>query len=229
MNIHTSVTKGPATRVGAVLLAAGAASRLGGRPKALLELDGTPLVVRQLLALAGAGIQEVAVVVGHHAAAVEAAISGHRVKVVRNPSPDEGQPSSVRLGLQALAADVDGILVALVDQPLVDARDILALVDAYACRGDRSMVVPRVRAADGSMAPGNPVIFDPSIRAQWQRGEVATSGRHWREKNPDRVSWFDTENQHYRIDIDTPEDLQRFEAATGHRLVRPAAPAGGGG
>ena len=40
--------------VGAVLLAAGAGSRLGGRPKALLELGGVPLVLRQLIALSGA-------------------------------------------------------------------------------------------------------------------------------------------------------------------------------
>ena len=37
--------------IGAVLLAAGAGRRMGGRPKALLELAGVPLVLRQLIAL----------------------------------------------------------------------------------------------------------------------------------------------------------------------------------
>ena len=41
--------------VGAVLLAAGSASRMGGRPKCLLELGGVPLVMRQLIALSGGG------------------------------------------------------------------------------------------------------------------------------------------------------------------------------
>jgi molybdenum cofactor cytidylyltransferase len=59
--------------VGAVLLAAGAGTRLGGRPKALLELGGVPLILRQLIALSGAGVDEVVVVLGHHADAVEAA------------------------------------------------------------------------------------------------------------------------------------------------------------
>ena len=58
--------------VGAVLLAAGAGSRLGHRPKSLLELGGVPLIVRQLVALSGAGVDELVVVLGHHAEAISA-------------------------------------------------------------------------------------------------------------------------------------------------------------
>ena len=49
-------------RIGAVLLAAGAASRMGHRPKCLLEREGRPLVRRQLDALAAAGVAPVVVV-----------------------------------------------------------------------------------------------------------------------------------------------------------------------
>ena len=41
--------------------------------------------------------------------------------------------------------------------------------------------------------------------------------------HPERVHWFDTDNRRYRIDIDTPEDLERFAASTGHTLQWPAA------
>ena len=73
------------TTVGAVLLAAGAGSRLGHRPKALLELGGVPLVMRQLIALSGAGVDEVAVVLGHHAEAIEAAIKQFPITIVKQP------------------------------------------------------------------------------------------------------------------------------------------------
>ena len=89
--------------VGAVLLAAGAGARLGGRPKALLELGGVPLILRQLIALSGAGVDEVVVVLGHHADAVEAAVRAFPITLVHNPAPDDGQASSVRIGLQALS------------------------------------------------------------------------------------------------------------------------------
>ena len=75
--------------VGAVLLAAGAGSRLGGRPKALLELGGVPLVLRQLIALSGAGVDEVAVVLGHHA-------RGHRGRGAAVPDHAGAQPRARR-------------------------------------------------------------------------------------------------------------------------------------
>jgi molybdenum cofactor cytidylyltransferase len=211
------------TTVGAVLLAAGAGARLGGRPKALLELGGVPLILRQLIALSGAGVDEVVVVLGHHAEAVEAAIGAFPITLVHNPAPDDGQPSSVRVGLRALSPKIDAVIVALADQPLIDAQDIVALISAYKKRGDAAMVVPRVASEGGEPEPGNPVMFDAVLREQWLAGGANLACRQWRQANPDRVRWFDTDNRRYRIDIDTPEDLARFTASTGHRLQWPAA------
>lgn len=209
--------------VGAVLLAAGAGARMGGRPKALLELGGVPLVLRQLIALSGAGVDEVAVVLGHHGEAIEAAVRPFPITLVRNPSPDDGQVSSVRLGLGALSPRLDAVIVALADQPLIDAQDIVALISAYRKRGEASMVVPRVKRDSGETVPGNPVMFDAALREEWLAGGADLACRKWRERNPGRVHWLDTENQRYSVDIDTPEDLDRFAASTGHRLVWPAA------
>jgi len=209
--------------VGAVLLAAGAAARMGGRPKALLELGGVPLVLRQLIALSGAGVDEVAVVLGHHGEAIENAVKQFPITLVTNPSPDDGQVSSVRQGLGALSPKLDAVIVALADQPLIDAQDIVALISAYRKRGEASMVVPRVKRASGETVPGNPVMFDAALREEWLAGDADLACRKWRERNPERVHWLDTENQRYSVDIDTPEDLERFAVSTGHRLVWPAA------
>ena len=211
------------TTIGAVLLAAGAGERLGGRPKALLELGGVPLVMRQLIALSGAGVDEVAVVLGHHADAVEAAIRQLPITIVRNPSPDAGQVSSVRIGLQSLSPRLDAVMVALADQPLINEQDITALIGAFKKRGDAAMVVPRVKTESGESEPGNPVIFDAALREQWLAGSADLACRKWRLANPERVRWFETDNRRYRIDIDTPADLERFAASTGHTLQWPAA------
>lgn len=209
--------------VGAVLLAAGAGSRLGGRPKALLELGGVPLVMRQLIALSGAGVDEVAVVLGHHADAVEAAVGQLPITLVRNPSPGDGQASSVRIGLQALSQRLDAVIVALADQPLVNAQDITALIAAFKQRGEAAMVVPRVAAEDGSVQPGNPVIFDATLREEWLSDAADLACRRWRQEHPERIRWLDTGNRRFRIDIDTPEDMERFAAITGHALTWPPA------
>lgn len=204
--------------VGALLLAAGAGSRLGHRPKSLLELGGVPLIRRQLIALSGAGVDEVVVVLGHHAEAIETAVQDFPVTLVRNPAPDDGQASSVLIGLQALGAKLDAVIVALADQPMINAQDIGALIGAFKKRGEaQQMVVPRVAGE-----PGNPVIFESALRDQWLAGEANAACRRWREAHPQQVGWFDSDNQRFRIDIDTPEDIERFLQRTGHALRWPA-------
>ena len=56
-------------------------------------------------------------------------------------------------------------------------------------------------------------------------GSAAVACRKWREAHPERVLWLDTDNRRYRIDIDTPEDLARFAASTGHTMTWPQASA----
>jgi molybdenum cofactor cytidylyltransferase len=186
-------------------------------------LGGVPLILRQLIALSGAGVDEVAVVLGHHADAVEAAVRQFPITLVRNPAPDDGQASSVRIGLSALSPKLDAVIVALADQPLIDEQDIVALIGAFKKRGEASMVVPRVRRTDGEARPGNPVIFEAALSGEWLSGAADLACRAWRENHPGRVQWFDTDNQRYVVDIDTPEDLDRFSADTGHRLLWPSA------
>lgn len=204
--------------VGAVVLAAGAGSRLGGRPKCLLELGGVPLIRRTLIALSGAGVDEVVVVLGHHAELIEPVVAPFPVTLVRNPDPDAGQVSSQRLGLAALGGKLDAVLVALADQPLLNAQDITALIGAYKKRADGvSVVFPQVGGE-----PGNPVIFSAEVREQILAGDAHVGCRQWRGAHPDAVAPFVTDNRRYKVDIDTPEDLERFERETGHALRWPA-------
>lgn len=208
-------------RVGAVLLAAGSGSRLGTRPKCLLELDGVPLVLRLLDALALAGVAEVVVVLGHHAAAIAPVLAGRALRVVHNDDPEADQVVSQRLGLAALGVQerpADAVIVALADQPLVDAADLRALVEAFALRAPGTEVlVPQVAGERG-----NPVIFSAAVRAAVLAGPATFGARQWQAAHPQAVARFVTDNAHYRTDIDTPEDQARFERETGRTLRWPA-------
>ena len=205
--------------VGAALLAAGAGSRLGHKPKSLLELGGVPLIRRQLIALSGAGVDEVVVVLGHHAELIEPAVQTFPVTLVRNLNPDEGQVSSQRLGLAALSSKLDAVIVALADQPLINAQDITALIAAYKKRPEGAQVVyPEVGGERG-----NPVIFSNEVREQILAGGANVGCRQWQAAHAAAVAPFVSDNRRYRVDIDTPEDLARFAADTGHTLSWPAA------
>lgn len=203
--------------VGSVLLAAGSASRMGHRPKCLLELGGVPLIRRQLIALSGAGVDELVVVLGHHADRIEPVVRDFPVTLVRNPDPDAGQISSLRLGLQALTGRIDTVLVALADQPLINAQDINDLIGAYKKRPAGTEVVqPTV---DG--LPGNPVMFSQSVREQILAGEARVGCKQWQAANPQAVHPWASSNKRYRIDVDSPEDIEALAARTGHLLRWP--------
>jgi CTP:molybdopterin cytidylyltransferase MocA len=205
--------------VGAVLLAAGTASRMGGRPKCLLELGGVPLIRRQLIALSGAGVDELVVVLGHRAELVEPVVRDFPVTVVYNPQPEAGQVSSLRIGLQALTGKIDAALVALADQPLINAQDINDLIGAYKKRASGcEVIVPQV----GGL-PGNPVMFSQMVREAVLAGDANVGCKQWQAQHPDQVQRWETTNQRYRVDVDSPEDILALAERTGHRLVWPAS------
>lgn len=206
------------SKVGAVVLAAGAASRMGRRPKCLLERDGVSLLRRQCLALSGAGVQDTVVVLGHYAQRIRQSASELPVQWLTNPDPDEGQASSLRSGLQALAFDVDAVLVLLADQPLIEAQDIQDLIAAYAQRPAPTQLVRPV--VDG--LPGNPVMFSRSVAQEILAGPPTMGGRQWQQQNPERVHRWPSANGHYRADVDSPEDLQALAQQTGLLLRWPA-------
>jgi CTP:molybdopterin cytidylyltransferase MocA len=204
--------------VGAVLLAAGAGSRLGHKPKSLLELGGVPLIRRQLIALSGAGVDEVVVVLGHHAELIDPVVQTFPVTVVRNPNPDDGQVSSQRIGLAALGGKLDAVIVALADQPLLNAQDITALIGAFKQRPEGAQVVFPLVGGER----GNPVMFSNEVREQILQLGTNVGCRQWQAAHADAVAPFVTDNRRYKVDIDTLEDIERFERETGHTLRWPA-------
>jgi CTP:molybdopterin cytidylyltransferase MocA len=207
--------------IGAVMLAAGAGRRMGGRPKALLELGGVPLVLRQLIALSDAGVDELVIVLGHHAQLILPVIEHFPLTVVHNPRPDDGQVSSQRLGLAALNPRLDAVLIALADQPLINEQDITALIGAFKKRPEETaVVVPRVAGQ-----PGNPVIFGATVREQILAGAGDVGCRQWRAANPYAVHHVDSDSRRFIVDLDTPADIERFERDTGHALRWPASAA----
>lgn len=208
----------PAPVLGAVVLAAGSARRMGGRPKALIERDGVPLVRRVVMALLGAGVGEVVVVLGHRADEVAWAVADLPVRTVVNESYAAGHAASLRQGLVALPDAVGAFLVALADQPLLEAADVAAVLEAFARRGAARAVVPRVAGRRG-----HPVALDADVAREILRGDAAYGAREWLDEHPDEVAWFDSDNTHFVEDVDVPEDLERIAQRHGCAMRWPVA------
>ncbi len=113
-------------KIGAVVLAAGASSRLG-QPKQLLEHEGQTLVGRAASAALAAGCDPVAVVVGAERAGVTAALRDLPVLIVPNEDWPRGIGTSIRAGVARLR-ECDALLLLVCDQPRVDVALLRRLI-----------------------------------------------------------------------------------------------------
>ncbi len=142
--------------VAAVVLAAGASSRMGS-PKPLLELQGETFLGRILRTLAAAeGVGDRIAVLGHQSARVRQGVGLAGARAVTCRSWRRGMLASLRCGVRAaLEADpgLPAVLVCHVDQPLLRAATAARLVGAFrAGRGD-------VLVATHGGRPGHPVLL----------------------------------------------------------------------
>ena len=146
----------------AVLLAAGAGTRLGRGPKALLPYRGRPLIEHQIRVLLAGGCTKVVTVLGAGSAEVLAAARLQDVDAVVNPQWELGMGSSYRCGvLASLARDPGaGILVALVDRPGLTPAVVSRVLEAG--RHGR-IAAAGYPGPDGRLRRGHPVLFDASL------------------------------------------------------------------
>ncbi|MBL0313088.1 MAG: nucleotidyltransferase family protein [Holophagaceae bacterium] len=138
--------------IAAVILAAGASRRMG-RPKQLLELDGESLVHRAARIALQAGCDPAIVVLGHHAEAVGAALSGLPCAKTINMDWAEGMASSIRTGIAAVPQHATAALLLACDQPAVDADFLRTLIKEYRLEPER------IAAASYAGAVGIPALF----------------------------------------------------------------------
>ena len=125
-------------RIGAVVLGAGAASRMG-LSKLTLPFGGSTVIGTVVARLGGSDIDDMVIVTGHHAEDVESAV-GDLIETVRNPDPDRGNLSSLLCGVDALGDSFDGFLVVVGDMPAINPTDVNALTDLFGTKAVDAVV-----------------------------------------------------------------------------------------
>ena len=190
--------------IAAIVLAAGASTRMG-RQKLTLPLgDGRPLVRVAVERVLDARLDDVVVVTGRDSEAVASALLGLAVRTAHNAGYVEGQSTSLRVGLDALAPGTEAVVVALGDQP-ADPRVIRRLVATFQATR-RPIVAPVYR--DGR---GNPVLFGAALFGELRAVTGDRGGRDVIARDSARVAEVAVDAP-IPFDIDTPED---YEAARG--------------
>ncbi|MCQ1572355.1 molybdopterin-binding/glycosyltransferase family 2 protein [Neorhizobium galegae] len=194
--------KAAALSVGALMLAAGQARRMGkdGPHKLLAEFDGIPLVRRTAGILLASQASPVVAVTGHRRDEIERALAGLGISSHFNPDYSSGMASSLVAGFSSPElAQKDGILVMLADMPGVTTEHLNMLIAAFRQAGG-GVVVRSV--SDGKR--GNPIIlpriaYDAVLRLEGDVGAralIENSG----------LSVIDVDiGPAAHLDVDTPE------------------------
>jgi molybdenum cofactor cytidylyltransferase len=192
---------GWALPVGAVVLAAGAGSRMG-RNKLLLEVGERPLV-RHVIEAASEGGCHVINAVYADEAVREAIVNV--ATCVHNPESSNGQSTSLRVGLQSMPEQVAGALVMLGDQPLVGSRTVSMLLRAWRREGSR----PAVAASYGNGGRWQPpVLLDRSLWPELMSLEGDAGARLLFGERPELLDTVPAAGR--PDDVDTPDDYARI-------------------
>jgi molybdenum cofactor cytidylyltransferase len=189
----------------AVVLAAGASQRLGGRNKLLLPWQGKT-VIRQVVENTLAAVAEVIVITGYQAKKVQEALKGLPIKIAHNPNYLEGQANSLQQGLQAVNPDkTRGIMFVLGDQPLVPSGLLKTLILAFTIEEPLALY-PLYKGKRG-----NPVLFDRRTFPALAEAAGDQGGRQVLDRLGETVRGIETICPGVIQDIDTPEDLEYFK------------------
>ncbi|MEO7156472.1 MAG: nucleotidyltransferase family protein [Vicinamibacterales bacterium] len=203
--------------ISAIILAAGASSRMG-RPKAGLQFGqtGETVLSRIVSTILAGGVPQVVVVGGAHIDAVRAAMPSHepRARVIEHEGWQHGQLSSLLAGLAAIDDHLllEAVLVTPVDVPLVGAATIAALIAAW--RRTRAPIVrpvePSTAIRAGGQRHGHPVIFDRSIFDDLRAADPAVGAKAVFAAHRDRVLNVEVQDSGAFEDMDTPEEYRRL-------------------
>ena len=195
----------------AILLAAGVSRRMGTL-KALLDWQGRPLVMHQIVALRAAGADEVVVVLGHRADELQARIGANRdvylaggARCVVNTHYAEGKTTSIKTGLRAISVGPqhDGpILMLNVDQPR-SAELIRTVLDAHSC-GGALITIPTCGGKGG-----HPIVVARSLYQELlEIGEITQGMRAVTQRHLAETQRVELGERELLWDFNTPEQYR---------------------
>lgn len=196
-------------KIGAIVLAAGKSERMGV-PKMGLPWGDTTVIGQVIAVLVGSGLDDVVVVTGGGRKGVELILRGlphdWPVREVYNPDFAAGEMlSSLQTGVAALGKPFEAALIALGDQPQIEADVVQTILDAYD-RSHASLVIPSY-----AMRRGHPMLITRRLWAELMALRPPQSLRELILAHQGEIVYVNVDSPSILQDLDTPEDYHQFK------------------
>lgn len=180
--------------VAAIILAAGASSRMG-RPKALLTYHGETFLARWIR-MFRVYCEDVVVV---SSAPMDAA----GARTVVNPEPERGMLSSLQCGVASLAGDVRAAAFTPVDLPAVSESTVADLIGGW------SGELVRIPRCGGRR--GHPVVVARPLFGEFLALPPTAEARAVIRRREVDIAYLDVDDPGILADVDTPADYERLK------------------
>ena len=191
----------------AIVLSAGESSRMGS-PKALLPIKGKSFIEEIVSVLQATKVGKIIVVLGYNANDIAPKIRHLPVRTVVNEDYSKGQLSSLNVAIRSLeaekdAANIDGVLVHLVDHPYLRHALVDHMIDCF-YESKKLIVVPR----HGDKR-GHPVIFSKQLFSEILNAPLEGGAKAVVRAHQDETLEIETEDEGVTVDIDTPAEYRQ--------------------
>lgn len=191
-------------KIGLIILAAGAATRMG-RPKQLLSYQGRSLILHAVEVALASLCQPIVVVLGAYVEQIKPELMPKAVQVVENSQWQEGMSSSIRAGISMLLktnSKLDAVIISLADQPLVSPQIFNQLIQSYQ-ETQKVIVASKYNETTGVPALFSNALFPELMQLEGDKGAKALIQKY-----------IDTGVilliPEAAIDIDTPDDYKQL-------------------
>jgi CTP:molybdopterin cytidylyltransferase MocA len=187
----------------AAVILSGGASRRMGTPKALLPYRGGTFLEHLLKVTDHPRIEWRRVLLGADAAAIAQSVELPADEVTINENWEDGQLSSIQAGIRSLPEGTDGMLLCLIDHPLISRELVVALVERFYESG-KAIVLPVYKGRRG-----HPVIFASRLFEELLNAPLETGARAVVWAHGEEVCEMETGDEGCVLNLNDPHDLAK--------------------